>query len=1210
MAETQLLNLLNHYLVLEFQNNGLEGMCVNEFLPLCAALVYPYRNEKIELTKDVITPIITSVQKFTRRIDLAQYSLQGLHSYFKVNWLPKLSFKEQKQLLSCVSLIVKIEDTGYFSIKDNERVHNAYLNLPNLPNIAGNYGEDSIPSTQVESNSTTSCESQTAQPENQPEYATEEPVIEKQPIEKGAQKQKRQEVHNQGMTSNKPTDDHPFCELYNRLLQKRGDAPTYIWQWNLSIAEYEEIKSLLKENSSEISEIISKNTVCCKLIQLYISEWYKREYNGNDSNNAFISIGVKEYSTLPEKICRQLGIDEKKVYKSRNIDGYEDGQNEWLYTIYVDGGLPLKYLSNPTKATNFKNTIYEIICEKDNENSLDFVGEDLDDLCGNGVVNQSYRARKLYPEERDASIYDFIQEFILKENLQIEGFEKFKDIIKEAKQRAKDNKKKFEVRMQVFKTKNYSLISPLLFLKSEHGGNNYSISPDRLNAWGVTPNGKPFELHIECGGKTLWSEYYEVCLNGDYVTRSRSITYCLPNDKETISLLFMPWKLVCQQEDESPVVINGAIENKMAEQGYLQMYDGDFYTWTSKSSNNYNHSAILFDKSVVNICDPNIQTEEHDLYGWVEFDESIQLEIEGKIHTQYCKAGQLIAVIKKKHSLSKYHNGLDADGKRLTLINVGEAPKFDVQITKYSVGEIISKSISSNDIKLEYRKGTNGYFNPLSNLSINKVGYYQLRLTYSKTNKSIIIPCFALNEKAHVHSELDNYPRTDFQNFGAVNISCEDTTLIEDNDTYRKYWTNQLNYNNPIALYRIKDGDADAAFELCIPQPIDAIIACDKRTDKIIFTGNGVGKNSNVKPANLPILFADRFNFYQLPDKVLYTGYDPVDGWKQAFDAFLDYEFKDTSDLKISGKSYFRLRTYTHTDICNCNPNQLRKLSFVFVPIASPMGWTPISLYGAGKFDFSGIGNTDGIIVQQIVYHDPPQSIIKPIYVPGVGNGQGINEKDRRIARNTRIGGYHQSYKHSTALQPAIEYFKIAIETEMYFGSFDALLGLVVNCVYENYEYNLITSPNVPKILAKFYHQYYDDCINNGIRVNYDALWRLADEFLFDWTLIPRSDWMNEFSKNWAAVTQLFGHRYLNSGTDSLAQWLHGGYTTYTLGTTSISENMYEWNIYIRTITGQYGSRRNSQSQADFWSLDFESRVPVMKLLHNKEKHNEITKII
>ena len=1210
MSETQLLNLLNHYLIREFQNSGPEGMCVNEFLPLCAALVYPYRNEKIELAKGVIAPIITSVLNFTRKKDLVQYSLQGLRSYFKVNWLPKLSFDEQKQLLKCVSLIVKIEDTGYFSIKDNEKVHNAYLNLPNLPNISGNYREESyetVPPTQVESNSTTSCESQTAHPVNQLEDTTL--VIEKQPIEKGAQKQKRQEVHNQGMTSNKPTDDHPFCELYNKLLQKRGDAPTYTWQWNLSIAEYEEIKSLLKEYSSQISEIISRNTVCCKLIQLYISEWYKREYNGNDSNNAFSSIGVNEYNTLPERICRQLGIDENKVYKSRNIDGSEIGQNEWLYTIYVDGGLPLKYLSNPTKATNLKNTIYEILCEKDNENSLDFVGDDLDDLCGNGVVNQSYRARILYPEERDASIYDFIQEFILTENLQIEGFENFKDIIKDAKQRAKDNKKKFEVRMQVFKTNNYFLISPLLFLKSEHGGNNYSISPDRLNAWGVTPDGKPFELYIKCGEKTLWREYYEVCLNGDYVTRSRSITYSLPNDKETMSLLSMPWKLVFQQGDESPVVINGAIENKMAEQGYLQMYDGDFYTWTSKSSNNYNHSAILFNKSVVNICDPDIQTEGHDLYGWVEFDESIQLEIEGKIHTQYCKAGQLIAVIKKKHSLSKYHNGLDDDCKRLTLINVGEAPKFDVQITKYSVGEIISKSISSNDIKLEYRKGTNGDFHLLSDQSINEVGYYQLRLTYSKTNKSIIILCFALNENARVHSELNN-PRTDFHNFGAVNISCKDTTLKEENDLYRKYWTNQLNYNNPIAFYRIEEEDGESAFELRIPQPIDAIIACNKLTDKIFFIGKGVGKNSKEKPASLPILLADRYYFYKLPDKELYTSYNPIDGWEQAFNAFLDYDFRDNTELKISDKSYFRLRTFSHTfNFNDCIPNGLKHLSFVFVPTESPKDIQPLRLDDNGQFELSSI-EEEGVIVQKIDYDNPPLEIIKPIYFPGAGNSQQMNEKRRRQARNSRIQKYHDSYTNS--MQDAIEYFKIAIETGMYFGSFDALLGLMMThvCDSTHHEYKLISSSKTPTFLAKFYHQYYDDCMTNGVRVNYDALWRLADEFLFDWTLIPRGVWMNEFNDNFTLVTELFGHRYLNSDANPLTQWLYRCYTTYMLGKQSIPEKMNELNIYIRTITEEYGRGRNSQNNADFWSMDIRERVPIIKWLRNKEKHNEITKFI
>lgn len=1001
------------------------------------------------------------------------------------------------------------------------------------------------------------------------------------------------------------------------------EQPVYAWQWNFSQDEYDGIKTLLTEYSNEIPEIIQQSSICCKLIQLYISEWYKREYNGNDSNNAFKSICVKKYSTLAEKICLKLGIDDKKVYKSRNVNGQEEGQNEWLYTIYVDGGLPLTYLSDKSKANDFKNTIYEIICEKDKENALEFIGDDLGDLCRNGVINQSYQARNLYPEDRDASIYDFIQEFILTENLKIDGFDNFHDIIQD------DKKKKFEVRVLAFKIGNSFILSPQLYLRPEPNGSNYAISQARLNAWGINPQSNPFELHIECGDKTLWEEYYEKCLDGSYITRSRRITYDIPKVKETLSLLAMPWKLIYKQGNNS-VEIKGAVENKMAEQGYLQMYNGDFYTWSSKSSNTYNRSAILYYKDVVNLND-NQHTEEpisDGSYGWVEFDESIQLEIGSKIITKYCKAGQLIVDFgqrpnknkkeKEKHPLSKYHNGQDVNNKRLAMIYVGLELEFDVQISKDSFGEIISKSIPSKDIVFEYCKGANGGFQPLNATSINTVGYYELRLTYSKTKKQVIIPCFALDGNARVHNDLGNSPRTDFQNFGAYNISrvsyvgnnVKVTSLQNNNGTYRQHWTGLLDYHNPIAIYRIVY--KDAAFELRIPQPIDAIIACDKSTENIFYVGDGVGKNGTAK--HLPILLADRFNFYQLPDKLLYTGYDPVEGWKQAFKAFLDYDFKDKSYFTISGKFYFCLRTFTH-NYCydDVHLRNFQQLSFIFVPIASPMGRRPICLDSAGVFDFSSIGNTEGIIVQKIDYHNPPQSIITPMYVPRIRNSQGMNQKAREKARNTRIGRYHQSYTQSLglsiALKDAIDYFKIAIETGMYFGSFDALLGIVVNCVCKNYEYSLIPSPSVPKILAKFYHQYYDDCINNGIRVNYDALWRLADEFLFDWTLIPRSDWENEFSKNWAEVTQLFGYRYSKSGTDSLAQWLHGGYTTYKL-TKSIPKENNEWNIYVRTITGQYGSGRNSQSQADFWSLDFDGRVPVMKLLHNKEKHNEITKII
>ena len=396
-----------------------------------------------------------------------------------------------------------------------------------------------------------------------------------------------------------------------------------------------------------------------------------------------------------------------------------------------------------------------------------------------------------------------------------------------------------------------------------------------------------------------------------------------------------------------------------------------------------------------------------------------------------------------------------------------------------------------------------------------------------------------------------------------------------------------------------------------IPQPIDAIIACNKLTDKIFFIGKSVGKNSEERPASLPILLADRYYFYKLPDKELYTSYNPIDGWEQAFNAFLDYDFRDNTELKISDKSYFRLRTFSHTFNFNDRiPNGLKHLSFAFVPTESPKDIQPLRLDDDGRFQLCTIGEKEGIIIQHIDYHNPPLEIIKPIYFPGAGNSQKMDEKKRRQARNSRIQKYHDSYANS--MQDAIEYFKIAIETGMYFGSFDALLGLMMTRVYDSkhYEYKLIPSSKTPAFLAKFYHQYYDDCMTNGVRVNYDALWRLADEFLFDWTIIPRGVWMNEFKDNFTLVTELFGYRYLNSGANPLTQWLYRCYTTYMLGEQSIPEKMNELNIYIRTITEEYGRGRNSQTKADFWSMNIKERVSVLKWLRNKEKHNEITKFI
>ncbi len=213
--------------------------------------------------------------------------------------------------------------------------------------------------------------------------------------------------------------DRPF---FSDWTEDNISVPRYAWQWNFTKDEYEKIKKHICDYKDHLREIATTNTVCCKLIQLYVSEWYKREFNGNTkTGNALTSI---EAGITPKDICKVLGIDESNVYTSQS-PGVKPTA-EWLKTIYVDGGLPLNYLQNKDKKSSLKKSIVEII---------DKGTSDLGTLCNDQVVNQSYNAHR--ENEPEASIYDFVETVILGDDFIIEGFEQFEDIIREVKKNLK-----------------------------------------------------------------------------------------------------------------------------------------------------------------------------------------------------------------------------------------------------------------------------------------------------------------------------------------------------------------------------------------------------------------------------------------------------------------------------------------------------------------------------------------------------------------------------------------------------------------------------------------------------------------------------------------------------------------------------------------------------------------------------------------------------
>ena len=267
ISELQLKNLLKHYLVLEYYNKGENALCIKEYLPLCAALLYPYVNTSIleeKDTKETIIPIIKSIKKFTnRQKGLQSFSLEGLRHFFRARWLQSLDLNKQKNFLYGISLISNIQDDGSFSINGNEKVHNNYLNgWVTYPDVSNNYGTD--------------------------DYVVEEFTTDV-PKERQDLRNAEKSINNTPNLNN-TTDNSPFVQLYDELKnadpENRNNAK-FVWQWFLRLDEYYAIKECIRNHTIPLPSKWDSKTA--SLLSLYIGEFYKREYE--NKVNPFVQLG-------------------------------------------------------------------------------------------------------------------------------------------------------------------------------------------------------------------------------------------------------------------------------------------------------------------------------------------------------------------------------------------------------------------------------------------------------------------------------------------------------------------------------------------------------------------------------------------------------------------------------------------------------------------------------------------------------------------------------------------------------------------------------------------------------------------------------------------------------------------------------------------------------------------------------------------------------
>lgn len=349
--ETHLLNLVKHFLILNFKEQGVESMCINNYLPLCAALLYPYKDayiQKNERTKDTILPIIKAVKFFSNtRKNLSCYTIKGLCNCFQHEWLPSLDSSEQVKLINGLSLITNIEDNGFISIKGNEKVYDFYLNQAVFPDISQKYGNDDYIISEADN-------------QNEEEIHT---------VENNRKGTVSLSALKNWLLANFPINDYP----------KGIKEFQFFWQYKLSQEQYSNLKSILLDlNLKNNKSLLKKRPFCeeygtvATSVALFLSEWYKRECKSLSGNHCLEVLKLN--SSDSTSIWTPAGLSQSYLH----IEGDND-QERRQTAMCALGGLPLYYIveERPERFNKFVNGLFilknkkEEITDEDIESIVD-----------------------------------------------------------------------------------------------------------------------------------------------------------------------------------------------------------------------------------------------------------------------------------------------------------------------------------------------------------------------------------------------------------------------------------------------------------------------------------------------------------------------------------------------------------------------------------------------------------------------------------------------------------------------------------------------------------------------------------------------------------------------------------------------------------------------------------------------------------------------
>lgn len=881
-----------------------------------------------------------------------------------------------------------------------------------------------------------------------------------------------------------------FAEKWDDNLENFGKR--YIWQWKIPASIYKELKENLAKFVQELSlkqnNIITSirelgndlHIVFSRLVAVYCAEWFKREFNGNNGgNNALEAIGLKDQGISEEIFCRAYG--EENVYRAGNL-------REWLWSMYVQGGLPVNYIVHNNQ-NNQNNNMVDILAAyfAPEEQALDE-----DKFFHNQVMAQSESIRSYIDCLRTLHQDGNVGWPIAEEDLSREPFVSFRNFVLEGKRKADQRRRqsKFYLEWLAWKSNDNDQLAMALLLCLH--SNPQTIRPNKdipietARMWGIPDDENLFEFEIvikqgriplltipfyRAVGRDYFYNtggYFKFILASDYGRYPAESHYGVLNGERRIS-----WLL--------PLTIGWRTSER--EGGTLQTLDlPPCIPFTLEKQNRWSSRKQVGEKAlfVLDRMKFKVETGSPEV---AVCGESLWIPVYSRIECSY--GGKKLAILPYVAG-TLYVEPQEQLFSNAVRYRNGKVEYRDKDNVVHPVF-LIKRSTKFNGY-IENGTETPRFREKLIGNNAEQHGFCEVVVLDKATGKKASVSCFVIPDDATLERDLRLYQ---------IRSSNLDAEILSVNS----------NEQADTVKYTIRSGSD--SLDLEVYRPI--------RDKGSIFIRN------TDKPVTINMIPLKFLAFYQLrrvdehgcvrldfaqksgPGSVWYAIYkDLYYPNNQNVVSILNVNFMPYSSNVIENnrQGYF----------INLNGDRLKSCRFLFYEFASGKIVDVQCIEQDGKTELHFDSPNEGMLFQTLAELDAlPLYYFRPRYVPSAfqANEAALNSKKRRFRRCKRIC----RYAHQPDWDGAVRDFRLAIVHSLYFNVFDRLCALTWtskddfkdNCL----QCQLCDVRKTKLLPISFrFAQFFVSLCAQTEQVDYQALYRLSSEMLFDWWAVSRSTWL------------------------------------------------------------------------------------------------------